>query len=702
MLNTITINNNLIDDWPDELLIETNKSQLITLNLLKHAIDINDYSILSEATVIPQAKRVFGKFVDKGSVIPKAVKFSDDEWSNRFCRATAHIAIRSSDYKKIKNMSMRNEARVIAASWLWFITNRYSSKLSSIIRKIENLILIYGVLEKLDCESFFDTNNPVVAKALVLHLSTGRSLRSQRNLLLTANSVSLVNSLNLGGKYTSTANFITNKKKSEWNDSNQHYCIPFRIFMEYWRYYIELLNNEFRDVNYSELTELINALKLFYERSNNEKLNLKKRANKFELYCRDEIQKLLKKLAHSDWTLMRHVVRLNDSERYGAKGQYFRVYPQELQNWLYYINNSASLCVQTMTGMRDSERKEIKLGGLIKDGEVVGVITTFHKFAPDNGISDIYAAPKYIENIFENLRKLYSSLLNVDTDTLNQIPLSGIHFYEYLVNKKLISVASSHYIKRISKHREQANITITDIDLQEFNLLNPNINDRKRIDREIYVGAPWPFKTHDSRRSIAVHLKRLDLVSTNDLVRQFKHFSYTQTEWYMSGFEHDGKKYQLAEDFCREIDTASAELSASLAMKLQIGKRLVGKGGEQLAEQQANDKAPKIYPSYKVAKSMAKRNKQHLRSLGNGFYCMNGQNCELKTIISSASCNIDCPNMIADQDSIPIWRRRYSEYRTQLVNAEKNQASEATIEFLNLEVQFYQEALQMLGVTADE
>jgi hypothetical protein len=162
----------------------------------------------------------------------------------------------------------------------------------------------------------------------------------------------------------------------------------------------------------------------------------------------------------------------------------------------------------------------------------------------------------------------------------------------------------------------------------------------------------------------------------------------------MSGFEYGGKKYQIAEDFSREIDDATAELSATIAMKFQNGTHLFGEGGKQLLEQNQRENGPKIYPTFKAAKSMAKRNKQHLRSLGNGFYCMNGQTCEFKPIISSATCNPKCPSMIADDDSIPIWRARHNAYKAQLQEAIEKQVGTVTIEFLRLEVEFYEEALQ--------
>lgn len=59
--------------------------------------------------------------------------------------------------------------------------------------------------------------------------------------------------------------------------------------------------------------------------------------------------------------------------------------------------------------------------------------------------------------------------------------------------------------------------------------------------------------------------------------------------------------------------------------------------------------------------SMAKRGGQNWY-LGNGFYCMNGHDCEFKAAVQSASCNPGCENMLAGADSVPVWKRRMAHY----------------------------------------
>ncbi|MCM7560587.1 MULTISPECIES: hypothetical protein [Enterobacter cloacae complex] len=100
------------------------------------------------------------------------------------------------------------------------------------------------------------------------------------------------------------------------------------------------------------------------------------------------------------------------------------------------------------------------------------------------------------------------------------------------------------------------------------------------------------------------------------------------------------------------------------------------------------------FPTLKKAMSMAKRGGQKLVSLGNGFYCMNGHDCEFKAVVQSASCNPGCENMLAGADSVPVWKRRMAHYDNLLEIAVRNNAPQADRDFLMLERDFYADAVR--------
>ncbi|MCU7940436.1 MAG: hypothetical protein KZQ74_05675, partial [gamma proteobacterium symbiont of Bathyaustriella thionipta] len=242
-------------------------------------------------------------------------------------------------------------------------------------------------------------------------------------------------------------------------------------------------------------------------------------------------------------------------------------------------------------------------------------------------------------------------------------------------------------------------LTISQDDYDEFFRFNRNLDDMEAVKKEIIVGASWPLRSHQYRRSIAVHSRRLKLVSNNTLTVQFKHLASTMTEWYCDGHQdEDTVKYKIPKLLADELQVLEAEMSAELAMRFQEGETLVGKGGENLIAQQKLPKNQRTFPSFKRAVSMAKRGRSVVISLGNGFYCMNGRDCDMKAIVQSSLCNPGCESLVADAESIPIWLHRFKHYDKLLKKAKTDVATDATITFLQLERDYYANALDQYEV----
>lgn len=95
-----------------------------------------------------------------------------------------------------------------------------------------------------------------------------------------------------------------------------------------------------------------------------------------------------------------------------------------------------------------------------------------------------------------------------------------------------------------------------------------------------FEGAFWPLRTHQFRRSLAVHLRRLDLISTNDLIRQFKHLIRGMTEWYMSGALNASHfSRAIPQAFAAEIERVDTELSASGLFLISMKACFMAKAG---------------------------------------------------------------------------------------------------------------------------
>jgi hypothetical protein len=149
----------------------------------------------------------------------------------------------------------------------------------------------------------------------------------------------------------------------------------------------------------------------------------------------------------------------------------------------------------------------------------------------------------------------------------------------------------------------------------------------------------------------------------------------------------------------KNYNKEQAQLSAELALQFQATEGLYGKGGKVLEATRELQESAKVYPTLKKATNMALRGKSTLKSLGNGMYCLNGQNCKISGIVQSAKCDTKCENLVASELAIGHWQSKYNYYTKLLSNTIGHKKSEAQVEYLKLEQQFFKEALEYYGVT---
>lgn len=351
--------------------------------------------------------------------------------------------------------------------------------------------------------------------------------------------------------------------------------------------------------------------------------------------------------------------------------------------------------------MRIDEAKNIKIGSLINDRleDWVGIKTIQKKFAIEGGIEEHWAAAPWTVQIFSVARRLLSAAIPSATiKQINELPfaLNFKNFY-YLGIKK--SQTYRQYPGFAREWCKENFIILKAKDVEEFYKLNPNINNKEIVEAEIYEGAIWPLRSHQLRRSIAVHSRRLNLVPGSVLSYQLKHLSMTQTEWYSSGADEQliHKKY-VPSIMQRSWNDAQVVAAAEKAVELQNSQNLKGKGGELLTSQQSQPDGAKIYPSLDKAIALAKRNKTVVKALGNGMYCLNGQSCKITGIIQSAKCNTKCDNLVISEDGIKHWLSKYYYYDNLIKNGIQHNRSEAQLQYFMLEREFFEDALNEYGV----
>ena len=671
-------------------------------DIICEALKSNNFDRLNGCLVISHSSVQDFRF---GGESPQHIFFRDDVWTNRYVRTTVGERLRCVSFTGISNLMLRQETKIISACLLWIVGR--TAKTHSLLRKCANIIVAARILENMGYSSLFQLRFALVRNAFIAKMrecdenGQRRSDRTIRNYLMDLNDISLLGYTRLREYgYTSDVSF------AEYNtddDSNQTYCMPFRLMMKVWGGLIAELDQEIRDFNFADFSRLCTIIDGFYDShyypsmlAARKKGTAKPISHYRTSYYYNIARKELEQLYHSVTSpVMQGWFNVGSNKRWTY--DFISIDHTKLCAWHQELTQKLLNVIQAMSGMRQTEALGILHGSLIYDGEILGLRSVLQKFAPEGGRHEDWVVGRYVEKPFLHLRKINQLLTGLSEEELDTLPVS-INIREWQANRKLSFMSTQRQTEWARSFMERHHLVIRNDDIQEFWSLNPNIRDSERVAMDIREGDLWPLRTHQFRRSLAVHLRRLDLVSGNDLIRQFKHFAWGMTEWYMSGAlgaTHFSRTIPAA--FASELERTELELAASRAVRFQHEGKLAGEGGRLLMSQRSGHSHQMTFPDIKKAMSMARRGGHKLVSLGNGFYCMNGNECEFKAVVQSSSCNPGCLNMLAGADSIPVWERRLAHYNRLLDVAVRNNASQADRDFLMLERDFYADAIRFFN-----
>jgi hypothetical protein len=645
--------------------------------LIQDAISNNDFTLLDDMIVIPSIDSL------------EPIKFSDDIWTNYNLR-TQNEAYRKANFESLP-ISFKSEIKVIGVYLLWFGVKK--SKLSSTIRIIENLILISKYLVSVNVKSIFWLDREPIQKKFISDFTKGRSSGTIDNYFK-----SLSRLCDMKYTFFCDVGFYlkTNYKSlSATREDNQTYCMPMRILYEYWNSYIKYFDNLLINKNnWAYICKLNKRYRQYLLLK-----NLNKHHSRWMYFLSNHCQPDLEVIYNDTTCVTSNLVRkqeLNGRLKYSDRYPKYIVRQDDIHD--FYNKNALIACevIQAMTGMRKSETVSIKFSSLIDENDWVGVKSVVYKNADEGGIEECWAASPYIKKVFSIITLLAKELYDVENFEDLYIKTDA---RSYMFRDKISLMRTQRNSENLLQWSEKNKIKLTESDVKEFWKLNPNIARPEDVKKIIKVGMIWPVRSHQYRRSIVVHLRRLDLVNMNHIIVQLKHLGKTVAAWYSEGaLANSTYLGRISESFAKELELVELEFSASLAMKLQQGENLFGRGGKQLELQKDEGITKRTFQSFNHAKSLAKRKKKKVMSLGNGMYCLNGIECDFQAIAQSSNCRLDCENLVADRDSIPIWIARFNRFRyLYLMSVELNKP-EASQEFLRLEMEFYKEALEFYEV----
>nr|MBF4444028.1 integrase [Vibrio anguillarum] len=121
-----------------------------------------------------------------------------------------------------------------------------------------------------------------------------------------------------------------------------------------------------------------------------------------------------------------------------------------------------------------------------------------------------------------------------DEDPMSEYNSSCLWLGQGRKSQKPVITQDNNMRKHFRRICQKANAIITEDDLEEFRLINPN-REPQRAAENLKVGNIWPLTTHQLRRTFAVFSKRHNLCHDIAIKEQFKHLDLPTTEWYGEG-----------------------------------------------------------------------------------------------------------------------------------------------------------------------
>lgn len=647
--------------------------------------------------------------IDETGKPTKPVLFGHDNW---FVEWNKDIT-RGPRFNNLTD-NIQFECKIACVAELWLLTRR--SKLNSLMRKCANMTLIAETCQELGLLSLFQLNSERNAEILKLRLMDKITARSFNNYLLTLNTLTDLSNTPLKVyRFCCTKNFMEMKER---DDSNQTYCQPFSIFSKNWlafkNYFLEV------DSKFVGIASKILDIVWVYIRLLEGRKKISVSSNDWYKYISSpDIQSLFKQ--YQERFPQDGLIIITSEGEANSKSQsyYTKRYWKKMKNLgiEYRIDLSKffdkisqvfiriRMAIQAFTGMRVSEALYIQFNSLIDDAYFgyVGVDSRLTKFAEEGGARALWAAPPWCKDIFDVGKRLaLKTYQDLEEQEVLRLKIS-LNVRQYIYNGKISVIQGRANTTQKKSYEtiwaEEIGLYISEAEVQEFYLLNRNLHSPERVREEVYSGAHWPLRSHQYRRSIAVHCKRLSLVGGQELSFQLKHMQRTQSDWYGDGGAENSIYRKVASRKLKLIwDKEFIEANAEKSVEIQSSESLFGKGGQLLMATKDKPESAKVYPSLKKAKSMAARSKSELKAIGNGMYCLNGQSCKMESIIQNSSCDPDCENFVGEKEAVAYWLNRYKYYKNLISKSIAHKGSEAQLEYLKLEQNSYKEMLDLCGV----
>ena len=232
------------------------------------------------------------------------------------------------------------------------------------------------------------------------------------------------------------------------------------------------------------------------------------------------------------------------------------------------IQGTCKHLLHAYTGMRNGEMlntQSNRLESVPTNSGICRIISTTSKFTGTNQNAK-WVTSKEVERIMFILRSINQVIAEYYNLNLNDLPLflSGNIFVEKGKIRDNENIrAKRKFDKRDELPLDYSSLRLTIEDKQEIEEIDFNKNIR-----DLEIGLPWEFKTHQYRRSLAIYSIQSGLVSLGALQIQMKHLFREMTLYYGNGASYARKLFDIPkEHIANDLDALKPELDTLAYIK---------------------------------------------------------------------------------------------------------------------------------------
>lgn len=600
-------------------------------------------------------------------------RFKDNRWDwSQYALSKAKLSKSGRvagyiSFSSIKNENMRNEIKLAAYGWMFFVSGRYGkeSEVANIGSRCETSLGIVAKFLKSEGRNSLGALSDANLWRRFTQYIKERQLSYSTCIQIT----STLRALSVLNPHLPFHYSDVEKKPAEWSrkvcvagsDKAQTLAIPTRIAETVYGEAVRLVEDAYEHVDaiekacqwewdaYCDGAEKVRAMIESGDVKKPSRVkNFAPLAWRHAPVSRAEI---IKKALHgTGWV-----------EKNRPDGKWFTRHINRLQT-------AAFICIAGFTGMRDSEMFGVRNDSFVSTdigGLPVDLVQSVHEKLTKGGkVEEWVACPvvgkairvaaalvKHMQQQWKDeevrlrrdgnyheakIAELVSGLLWLKQGTRNALP-----------NYKTSSTINDGLKAFVKSLGDDGIITQSDYD----EVLKNNPNSLEKIQRDIVIGQSWPLAKHQMRRTFAVFVVKNKLGHAIALKQQFKHIHLKMTEWYSNGaiqarvrdIKQDSALSNLVNEVLVEqtahiiVDASKAEASGGFGKAIQAEAT--------------------VYGSWDAVYGLIKQGRLSLSGAAHG-YCKNGYQCDMDGAVNPAFC-VPCENSLISDEKLAWWEKKH-------------------------------------------